>query len=278
MKPPPFAYDRPSTLEEAVCLLDRYGDEAKLLAGGQSLIPLLNFRLARPDRIIDIGWLNELAYIRENHEVLRVGALATMARLQRSEVVERALPLLTQAASHVAHPQIRNRGTVGGSVAHADPAAEVPAALLALDAELVAVSTEGARTVPAADFFQGVYTTALRPNEILTEVVVPVRGGWSAFEELSRRSGDFALGAVACHINASGGIRLTAIGLGGVAVRLRRAEAQLSDDNQTPEAVAAAVSAELQEAHAGADEFVRRVVVELAKRAYARALARKRGA
>ena len=273
-----MAYDRPSSLDEALGLLDRHGDDAKLLAGGQSLIPLLNFRLARPERLIDIGRLDGLSYIRATGESLRIGALTRMAELQRSELVARSCPLLVEAASHVAHQQIRNRGTVGGSVAHADPAAEVPAALLALDASFAAQSSRGERTIAASEFFHGVYTTALAPDEVLTEIAVPLDGGASAFEEFARRSGDFALGAVACHIAAAGtGVRLAAIGLTGRPVRLAAAEAELGGAERSPEAVGAAVASELEDAYASADEFARQVVVELSRRAYGRALARKRG-
>jgi CO/xanthine dehydrogenase FAD-binding subunit len=269
MKPPPVAYDRPTSLEDALGLLDAHGDDAKVLAGGQSLIPMLNFRLARPERLIDIGRLKDLAYIRESGDELRIGALTRMAALQRSETVARVCPLLTEAASHVAHQQIRNRGTVGGSVAHADPAAEVPTALLALDARFVARSSAGERSFAADDFFQGVYTTALEPHEILTEIVVPLSGTRSAFEEFARRSGDFAIGAVACHFGPD--LRLAAIGLAGRPVRLRAAEQALASGNGGADGVEDAVAHELEETYSSADEFARKVVVELARRAYVRA-------
>lgn len=271
MKPPAFEYERPRTVVEAIALLDRYGEEAKLIAGGQSLLPLLNFRLAEPERLIDIDGLEELAYI-EVGEVLRIGALTRTAELLRSAAVTSWAPLLVEAAAHVAHPQIRNRGTVGGSVAHADPAAELPAALLALDASFVASSAAGEREIAASEFFQGVYTTALEPNEMVVEIRVPPTPGPSAFEEFARRSGDFAIGAVACQLGEppSPAVRLAAIGVAGQSVRLRAAEARLGP-GAGQEEVGAAVAAELESSYPSAERFVRRVVVELAQRAYARA-------
>jgi carbon-monoxide dehydrogenase medium subunit/6-hydroxypseudooxynicotine dehydrogenase subunit alpha len=274
VKPPPFDYVRPDSLDEALQLLEEGGDEVKLLAGGQSLIPLLNFRLARPERLIDVGRLKGLAYIRETNQSLEIGALTRIAALEHSQLAARLAPLLTEAAAHVAHQQIRNRGTVGGSVAHADPAAEIPLALLALEARLIARSARAERTIAADDFFHGLYTTALEPHEMLTKIIIPIDGGASAFEEFARRSGDFAIGAVACHIAETGATRLAVSGLSGKPVRLRAAEAQLAERAQAPSTAAAAVRTELESAYTGADEFVRRVIVELAMRAYARALKR----
>jgi 6-hydroxypseudooxynicotine dehydrogenase subunit alpha len=277
MKPPPVAYDRPATVAEALALLARHGEDAKLLAGGQSLIPLLNFRLARPERLIDIGRLDELAGIAVDGATLRIGALTRMSRLLRDPRVGRAQPLLVDAAENVAHMQIRNRGTVGGSVAHADPAAELPAALLALDARIRVRSATAQREIAADDFFAGVYTTALRSDEMLTEIVVPA-GGVGAFEEHARRSGDFALGAVACQVGVGergDGLRLAAIGLGGRAVRLSAAEAALAGGVPEPADVRRAVASELSDHHERADAYVKRIVEELATRAYVRARRRQ---
>src|SRR3954467_5588969 len=174
MKPAPFDYEAPASLDAALDLLARHGADAKILAGGQSLIPVMNFRLAEPALLIDINRVAELDFIRRDADgTLRIGALTRQRRLERDPLVAEAAPLLHEAVPHVAHPQIRNRGTFGGSLAHADPAAEAPALVVALDAQLRAQSTTGERLIPAAEFFFGIFTTALEPEEILVEVLVP---------------------------------------------------------------------------------------------------------
>jgi len=199
VKPAPFAYEEPRSVEEALDLLARYGDEAKVLAGGQSLIPLLNFRLARPERLVDVNRIDELAYIRREGGALHVGAVTRMATLEHSPLVAARWPLLAESARLVGHPQIRSRGTVGGSVAHADPAAELPAALTALGASFHARSQRGSRTLAADEFFVTHLTTALEPDELLVEITVPPlppRAG-AAVVEHARVNGDFALGGAA---------------------------------------------------------------------------------
>jgi CO/xanthine dehydrogenase FAD-binding subunit len=186
-------------VEETLSLLARYGEEAKVLAGGQSLIPLLNFRLARPERLVDVNRIDELAYIRRRDGVLHIGALTRMAALERSPLVAGRWPLLPEAARLVGHPQIRSRGTVGGSAAHADPAAELPAALAALGASFHTDSQRGPRTLAAEEFFITHLTTALEPDELLVEITVPPlpsRTG-AAIVEHARVHGDFALGGCA---------------------------------------------------------------------------------
>src|SRR4051812_33814261 len=198
MKPPLFEYHAPASIDEAVGLLAEHGDEAKVLAGGQSLIPLLSLRLARPAHLVDVNGLSELAGI-ANGKGLELGALVRHRAAERSADVKAASPMVAAALRFVGHAAIRNRGTVGGSVAHADPAAELPAVLLALGGEVVAQSERGSRTIPAADMFQGFLTTALEPDELLTAVrfpASPAGAGWS-FMEFSRRSGDFAIIGVA---------------------------------------------------------------------------------
>ena len=165
MKPPPFAYDAPTSLQEALTLLAAHGDEVKVLAGGQSLLPLLNFRLIRPARLLDLNRVAELVYLRPDNGCLRIGAMTRSRSLERSEEAAR-FPLLREAVAHSGHPQIRNRGTVGGSCAHADPAAELPCALLALDARFRLRSLRDERVVPADEFFVSTFTTALRPDEL----------------------------------------------------------------------------------------------------------------
>jgi carbon-monoxide dehydrogenase medium subunit len=200
VKPAPFAYRRPETLDEALAIFAELGSDAKALAGGQSLVPAMNFRLARPEVLVDLNRLDPLAYIHETPEGgLRIGAMTRQRSAERSPVVASRASLLAEAMPWVAHPQIRNRGTVGGSLAHADPAAELPAVMIALDARFVLQSSTATRTVPAQDFFTGILSTALEPNELLTEVRLPpssARTG-TAFMELARRHGDFALVGVA---------------------------------------------------------------------------------
>jgi aerobic carbon-monoxide dehydrogenase medium subunit len=199
VKPGPFGYADPRTLDEALDLLAEHGDEAKVLAGGQSLVPLLNFRLARPELLVDVNRVDALAYLREDGRALRIGALTRDAALERSPDVAASWPLLGEAARLVGHPQIRSRGTVGGSVAHADPAAELPVALTALDATFHVLSKRGARTVAPEDLFVMQLTTSLEPDELLVEIEVPPvppRTG-SAFVEHARVHGDFALAGAA---------------------------------------------------------------------------------
>ena len=233
MKPPAFDYYRATTAAEAIALLGRYGPEAKVLAGGQSLLPMMKFRLARPRVLIDLRWVRDLAYIRRANDGVVFGAMARLASLE-SEQVRGLCPILTEAAQHIGHPPIRHQGTVCGSLAHADPAAELPVLALALDAELVATGPNGARVIPAQDFFITMLTTNLGPLEILTEARFPTLqpgSGWG-FSELSRRPGDFALALTAAtlEVGADGAITRTRIALGAVAdraIRCPEAEAAL---------------------------------------------------
>ena len=198
MKPPPFRYARPETLGEVLELLAEHEGTARVLAGGQSLIPLLNFRLARPEVLIDIALVEELRLMTVEDGKLRIGAAVTQREVERSEEAARACPLLAEALPLVGHLQNRTRGTVAGSIAHADPAAELPAAALALGAEMVARSAAGERVIGADGFFLGPFTTALEPNEILAEVRFPVcSGGAAAVVEEAPRSGDFAFAGAA---------------------------------------------------------------------------------
>lgn len=230
MKPAPFKYFRASSLDEALTALVEYGDDAKVLAGGQSLVPLLNLRLARPGVLVDINGLDELTGIERVDGALRLGALTRLAETQRSPEVAEHAPLVMQFTGHVGHVAIRSRGTVGGSLAHADPAAEWPAALLALDGEVVAHSPRGSRTIPAGELFVTTLTTALADDEILTEVRVPVSDGrGTAFVEVARRHGDFALVGVAASVrtDADGVCESAALALSGVAdVPVRAPEAE----------------------------------------------------
>jgi carbon-monoxide dehydrogenase medium subunit len=227
MKPPPFRYLAPRALDECIDLLAEHGETAKLLAGGQSLVPLMNLRLAFPEVVIDLNRVDGLGYVREDDGVLAIGAMTRHREVAESDVVRRRCPLLADAVALVGYPAIRNRGTLGGSIAHADPVAELPCVALTLDAELVAAGPRGRRTIAAGDFFAGFLTTALEPDEVLVEVRFPDTGA-AAFREFSRKSGDFAVTAVAVDLRvADGVVEQARIGLAGVSDRpLRASEAE----------------------------------------------------
>ena len=285
MKPPPFAYHAPTQLDEALALLERYGDDAKVLAGGQSLMPLLNFRLSYPSALIDINRVADLSYLRQENGQVCIGALTRQRTIEFSELVRRQLPLLYEATTLVGHLPIRTRGTIGGSLAHADPAAEYPTVALVLDAELILQGPSGQRSISAEEFFVSYLTTALAPNEVVTEIrfsPTPPTSGW-AFEEVARRHGDFALVGVAGVIDAEGEqcrtARLAAAGVGPTPIRLRAAEDILVQEGVTEQGIqrAAAKAAELVEPdsdiHASAD-FRRHLTEVLTRRAIQRALER----
>jgi CO/xanthine dehydrogenase FAD-binding subunit len=246
LKPARFDYHAPATVEEAIALLTRYGGEAKLLAGGQSLMPLMNFRLARPAALIDLNAIASLAYIREVDSQIRIGAMTRQRTIEFSPVVRRRLPLLTEATALVGHLPIRTRGTIGGSLAHADPSAEYPAILAALDGTVVARGPRGERTLRASELFQGYLSTSLAPDEMLVEVRFPAMpdGAGYAFEELTRRSGDFAIVGIAVMLVAQGqrctGARVVTAGVGPAPARLRQAEEILERDGLLDVAVEAA--------------------------------------
>jgi carbon-monoxide dehydrogenase medium subunit len=231
LKPPPFTYWAPESLEEALSLLGQHGDDAKALAGGQSLVPLLALRLARPAALVDLGGLSELDYIRADNGTVAVGAMTRERTAERSATIRSAVPLLAESLPFIGHAAIRNRGTIGGSAAHADPAAEIPAVAMAVDAEFVVVSARGGeRRIPAAEFFEGFFTTALAPDELLVEVRFPAAGPETAaaFEEAARRHGDFAMVAAAAAVRIQDGriadVRLTLAGVSDTPVRCREAE------------------------------------------------------
>lgn len=208
MKAPKFSFVRPESLDQALRLLDQHGDDARILAGGQSLMPTLNMRLSRPEILIDINRLTDLQGISVADGMVRIGALTRHAEVKSSAIVAEHLPLIAEAMPHVAHVAIRNRGTFGGSIALADPAAEMPACILALEATLVVESVDGQREIPAADYFLGLYETARADNEILIEIRLPVAkpGEVSVFKELARRHGDFAIAGVACQAKFDGDV------------------------------------------------------------------------
>jgi carbon-monoxide dehydrogenase medium subunit len=217
MKPAPFRYIAARSLEQALALKAQYGDDARFLAGGQSLVPTMNFRLTQPDVLIDINPLAELAGIRSGSaEHVRIGALTRYLTLERDPATATKLPLIAEALPVIAHPQIRNRGTIGGNLAHADPASEMPAIVLTLGGRLRAQSATGERWIEASDFFVGALTTALEVDEMLTEIELPVAppGSGACFMELSRRRGDFAIIGVACSVRLDAEGRCTQARIG----------------------------------------------------------------
>lgn len=202
MKPAPFEYHVPDSIDQALAFMHEHADTAKILAGGQSLVPAMNFRVVQPSMLIDLNRIRALDYVSEEGECLRIGAMTRERTLEFDPRIARRSPLLHEAAPNIAHPQIRNRGTIGGSIVNADPAAELPVLMIALDARLKAQSVSGERWIPASEFFAGMFTTSLQPDEILLEIEIPfmsARTGWS-FMEVAPRSGDYALMGVACFV------------------------------------------------------------------------------
>jgi CO/xanthine dehydrogenase FAD-binding subunit len=288
MKPAPFAYHVPSNLTEALSMLAELGDEGRILAGGQSLVPLMNFRLAQPTNLVDIKRLDELDYIRRDNGVLAIGARARQSALERSQEARAASPLLVEAVSQVAHPPVRHRGTVCGSIAHADPAAELPAALLALDAEVVLSSRQGERLLQIREFFTGPFSTSLQPGELLREVRVPAsdQSTGYAFTEVSPRHGDFAVAGAAVLLEVAGGrVKGAAValcGVGAVPVRAGGAEQALVGASGAAEELAAAAARAVEglepssDLHGGSG-YRRRVAQQCVRRALALAFSRAQG-
>jgi len=277
MKPSPFDYFAASSVEEALALLEDYGEGARLLAGGQSLVPMMAFRLARPTKLIDLNPIASMAGIKLGEGHLRIGAMTRQAELLASPVVSRRAPLLTRALEHVGHPSTRCRGTIGGSLAHADPAAELPVAMVALDARLTLQSRNGRqRTLEAAEFFKDAFETALEHAELIAEVEVPFAAGGSAFHEVSPRKGDFAVLAAAAHlkIDADGQCSSCRLVLGGVAskpLRCTDVESQIVGRRVDESAIARAIEAisineiETEDRHASR-AYRRRVAPVIARR------------
>lgn len=288
MKPAPFEYVAANSLESALSLLGQYGSDARPLAGGQSLIPAMNFRLARPGILVDLNRVSELDYIRPTAEGgLRIGAMTRQYRLEQDEAVARLAPLLQETIPFVAHPQIRNRGTIGGSLAHADPAAELPVVAVALEARLRLQSAKGGRWLPAGAFFTGLFSTALEPGEMLSEIELPplpARCGWS-FMEVSRRHGDYAQAGIAALLTLTEDgrcqeARLVYLNVGEGPILSGRAAALLGGQLPSPalfqavaEMSAANEIAPVGDIHASAD-YKRHLIRVLTGRALAQALSR----
>ncbi len=288
MKPPPFEYMAPASLEEALALLAQHGDSAKVLAGGQSLVPMMNFRLVAPSILVDLNRLAELAYIREREGGLTIGAMTRQRQAERDPLVAQRAPLLAETMPFVAHPQIRNRGTVGGSLAHADPAAELPAVTVALDAQFRLLNAQGERWLPASDFFAGLFSTALKPTELLAEIALPALPPHTgcAFQEMSRRHGDYALAGVATVVTldergAYQNVRMAFLGVGPQPILAANAAKQLIGTLPTEQAIRDAASAAGDEIDPGTDihasaQFRRHLAQVLARRALTSATARAR--
>jgi CO/xanthine dehydrogenase FAD-binding subunit len=288
MKPAAFDYVRPGNLDEAASLLERSGGDAKILAGGQSLVPLLNYRMLRPRMLIDINQVSELAYLREEGTGLRIGALTRHHTLESSPLVKARFPVLAEAMTHVAHLAVRNRGTIGGSLSHADPAAELPMMAMLLDAEIHTRSARDTRVRKADEFFLGPLTSALEEDEIVTGIVLPgllVGTGW-AFEEFAQRSGDFAIAAVGVSLSLANGkiaeARLALTGVDETPVRLRDIEAglageRLSDDLIANVAEQARVAVRPNTDLKASADYRRHLVAALTKRALATAWRRAGG-
>jgi len=246
MKLPPFAYEAPTTVAEAVDLLVEHGDEASVLAGGQSLIPLLALRLARPAVLIDINGVGELSGVSADNGQVAIGAVTREYVAEESSAIADAVPLLAAALPLIGHEAIRSRGTIGGSLAHADPAAELPAVARALDAEFVVRGPSGERVIQAAEWFEGYLTTSRQPDELLTEVRFPAAkpGTGTSFEEVARRHGDFAMVGLATSLVLSGGViseaRLAFAGVSDVPVRATAAEDLLAGERPSAELFAEA--------------------------------------
>jgi carbon-monoxide dehydrogenase medium subunit len=288
VKPAAFAYYDPATKDEALATLAELGEDGKVLAGGQSLIPMMNMRLAKPEAIVDINRIKELAYINEEPDGLLVGALTRQRAVERSRIVKRRSPLLAEAILYVGHPPIRSRGSVGGSLAHADPAAELPAVLLALDGWVRVVGPGGSRQIPAEELCIGPLLTSIAPDELLTEVWFPFLppGSGTAFLEITRRHGDFALVGVAACLTLDGqgictraGIAL--LGVGETQQRAREAEACLEGNRVDEQAIEAAKAAAMHGLDPAGDihaspEYRRQVAGTLTQRALTLAWQRAR--
>ena len=289
MIPASFDYHAPKTLDEAIALLAELGDTAKILAGGQSLIPAMRFRLASPEVLIDITRIADLGYVEERGDHLAIGALAREHALETTPVIARSYPMLLDAAKVIADPIVRNRATVGGNLAHADPANDHPAVMLAYDAQILARRSSGTRTIAIDDLFVGLFETSLQPGEILTEIRIPRPGPGSggAYSKIERKVGDYAVAAVAVQLQLDGGsikhIRIGLTNVSPIPQRARAAEAALTGAPPTDAVLEAAGRAAAAECNPSADlrgqiDYKRDLVRVLVKRVVRRAVERAQGA
>lgn len=286
MIPPAFEYLRPKTVPEAIAMLQQHGDDAKVLSGGQSLIPMMKLRLARPSHLIDINRISGLSYVKEDGGFLKIGGLTREAEVEASAVVRQKYPILIDTATVIADPQVRNLATVGGNLAHGDPANDHPATMIALGAQIVATGTKGERVIPIDSFFKSLFETDLKHDEILTEIRIPVPPAKSggAYFKLERKVGDFATAAVAVQLtlDASGTVQKIGIGMtnvGPTPLRAKKAEAALTGkkpDQATIEQAAKLAADESQPSSdlRGPAEYKRGLIKEFTRRAIAKALER----
>jgi carbon-monoxide dehydrogenase medium subunit len=288
MIPASFDYHAPKTLDEAIALLGRLGDTAKILAGGQSLIPAMRFRLAAPDTLVDISRIRDLAYVEERGDHLAIGAMTREYALEASPVVAASYPLLLDTARVIADPLVRNKATVGGNLAHADPANDHPATMLAYGAQVVARGAAGTRTIAIDDLFVGLFETSLKPGEILTEIRIPKPGKSSggAYLKIERKVGDYAVAAVAVQLELAGAavktLRIGLTNVSSVPMRAKNAEAALAGKQPTDDVLEAAGKAAAAECDPSADlrgqiDYKRDLVRVLTKRAVRRAIERAQG-
>jgi carbon-monoxide dehydrogenase medium subunit len=288
MIPASFDYHAPKTLDEAIAVLGRLGDTAKILAGGQSLIPAMRFRLAAPEVLVDIGRIRDLAYVEERGDHLAIGAMTCEHALESSPVVASSYPLLLDTAKVIADPLVRNKATVGGNLAHADPANDHPATMLAYGVRVVVRGAKGTRTIGIDDLFVGLFETSLAPGEILTEIQIPkpAKGTGGAYLKIERKVGDYAVAAVAVQLELAGhAIKTARIGLTNVSpipMRAKNAEAALAGKQPTDDVLEAAGKAAAAECNPSADlrgqvDYKRDLVRVLIKRAVRRAIERAQG-
>jgi len=288
MIPASFDYHAPATLDEALALLGQHGDSAKILAGGQSLIPAMRFRLASPEILVDINRIADLSYLEERGDHLAIGAMCREHALEASPVVARSYPLLLDTAQVIADPLVRNKATVGGNLAHADPANDHPATMLAYNAQVIARSASGTRTIAIDDLFVGLFETSLKPGEILTEIRVPRPGPHSsgAYQKIERKVGDYAVAAVAVQLTVDGStiqhIRIGLTNVSPIPMRATAAEAALTGVALTDAVLEAAGRAAAEECEPSADlrgqvDYKRDMVRVLTKRVVRRAFERARG-
>ncbi len=289
MIPPRFEYFAPTSIEEAVQILDRFGGEAKVLAGGQSLLPVMKLRLAEPKALVDINRIPDLAYIKEDGKFLRIGATARTNDLNDSAVIKKRYPILGDAAQEIADPLVRNMGTVGGNISHGDPANDLPACMLALGAQFVAAGPSGPRTIAAQDFYKDTFVTALEPSEILTEIQIPVArsGQGNSYFKLEKRIGDFPIVGVAANLilGSKGTIEKAGLGLTAVApTAVKAGDAERHLVGRAPDDAHFARAAELAESVAqpvsdlrGPAEYKKSMVRVLTIRALRRARERAGG-
>ncbi|UGS38991.1 FAD binding domain-containing protein [Capillimicrobium parvum] len=288
MKPAPFQYHRAMSEAEAVAIMEHLGEEGRILAGGQSLVPLMNFRLAQPEHLVDINAIAALDYVRRENGAVAVGATARQSAVEHADDIRMHVPLVAEALESVAHPPIRHRGTVVGSIAHADPAAELPSVALATRADIVLTSAAGKRTVAADDFFLGPFETVLEPGELVTEVRFPIAapGSGQAFAEFARRHGDFAIAGAAASVTLDGtrvtDASIALCALGPRPMRAADAEQSLIGNELSDELIAQAADRAVTGLEPGADihggtEYRIRVARAQVKRALSTAVERARG-